>query len=365
MSNQTFFVKTKLTEICSHVLIYDDEFTQFLWPCVAFWVFDRVVRLARIAVLNYKVVFFRHTKLLATYNPDRDIIRITACPSYHRQPRPGAYYFLYFPTMLRALGNHPFTMATWSAGEKGTLPNPILDSPRSVSQEKEVLSPTVIAAEKETSSQSSHSSNGANPSTQLHFIIRPYGGLTASLRDKILKTGGLSLELTALVEGPYGETHPILKYSTVVFIAGGSGIAAVLPYMQQFLLGPSSQTTKRVHVIWAARQQTFVREVLDHELAPAAVHPAVKLDLYVTGNSPKPVKDMTVALDRFDEDIGMRYARPAIPDLLPKEVRESAGSVAVLVCGPSQMADDTRKAAVAAIGEGHEGLGYYEEYFGW
>lgn len=118
-------------------------------------------------------------------------------------------------------------------------------------------------------------------------------------------------------------------------------------------------------MIWAARQQTFVRDVLDHELAPAAIHPNVKLDLYVTGASPKPVKDKTVDLDRFDEDIGMRYARPPIANLLPAEVRESAGSTAVLVCGPAQMADDARKAAVDAVADGHAGLGYFEEYFGW
>ena len=46
-------------------------------------------------------------------------------------------------------------------------------------------------------------------------------------------------------------------------------------------------------------------------------------------------------------------------------MRESAGSTAVLVCGPAQMADDARKAAVEAVADGHAGLGYFEEYFGW
>lgn len=267
--------------------------------------------------------------------------------------------------MLRALGNHPFTMSTWSAGEKGTLPNPILNHHISGSQEKEVFSPTIHTDEKETSSESSHSVNTSDPSTKIHFIIRPYAGLTSSLRDMILKSGKPTIELTALLEGPYGETHPLLTYTNIIFIAGGSGIAAVLPYMQEFMLSSRSQPTKRVHIIWAARQQTFVRDVLDHELAPAALNPAVKLDLYVTGASPKLVKDKVVDLDRFDDDIGMRYERPIIGQLLPREVRDSAGSVAVMVCGPAQMADDARKAAVEAVAEGYEGLGYYEEYFGW
>lgn len=315
--------------------------------------------------MNYKVAFWKHTKVLVSYNSDRDILRITAYPSYHREPQPGTYYFLYFPTMLNALGNHPFTMATWTAGSKGILPNPLLDRNPSISIEKEDIAPVIQSSEKESSSMSSQSDDISDPSVKLHFIIRPYAGLTSALRDRVLKSGHSKIELTALIEGPYGESHPVLSYHTIIFIAGGSGIAAILPYLQQYLLRPKSYPTKRIHLIWAARQQTLVRDVLDHELAPVALNPAVHLDLYVTGSSPKVLKDETVALNRFDDDIGMRYARPSIPTLLPKEVREAGGSTAVLVCGPAQMADDARKAAVEAVAEGYEGLGYFEEYFGW
>lgn len=266
--------------------------------------------------------------------------------------------------MLNALGNHPFTMSTWSQGTRGILPNP-LDRVHDIPQEKEAISPVAQSTEKETSITSSQSDDISDPSMKLHFIIRPYAGLTSALRQRVLKSGRSHIELTALLEGPYGDTHPVLSYHTIIFIAGGSGIAAVLPYLQQYLLSPDSYPTKRVHLIWAARQQTLVRDVLDHELAPVALNPTVHLDLYVTGNSSQPAKDKTVALDRFDDDIGMRYARPSIPELLPKEVREAGGSTAILVCGPAQMADDARKAAVEAVSEGYEGLGYFEEYFGW
>ena len=321
--------------------------------------------MARLIVLNYKVAYGRQTKVLASYSTERDIIRLSVTPSYHRKAKPGQYYFIYFPTMLKALGNHPFTMATWSAGEKGMLPNPLLNKSRSGSQEKKIGSSEIKAIESEVISQSSHSIDASDPHLKLHFIIRPYKGLTSALRDRILKSGRSHMELTALVEGPYGETHPVLTYNNIIFIAGGTGIAAVLPYLQEFLLGNSAQPTKRVHIIWAARQSTFVRDVLDHELAPATTHANVKLDLYVTGPTLKPVKDLTVDLDRFDDDIGMRYARPSIAMLLPAEVRESVGSTAVLVCGPSQMADDARKASVQAVADGYGRLGYFEEFFGW
>lgn len=320
----------------------------------------------RLIVLNYKTAFLQHTKFLVAYNSDTDIIRITVTPSFHLKPRAGLHYYLYLPTMLKAMGNHPFTMATWTMAGTRNPRTSIVDQTMLTGQEKEI-SPAVRATEEEVSSESNGSLDNVARSTQLHFVIRPYKGLTARLRDEVLKSGKGVKEYTGFIEGPYGESHPVLDYNTILFIAGGSGIAAVLPYMQEFLQSQTvgTKVTKRVHIIWAARQQAFVRDVLDRELVTAATNPEVKLDLFVTGQSPKIVKDNTIDLDRIDADVGMRYERPAIGKILRKEVSEAVGTVAFLVCGPAGLADDARQAAVQVVGDGFNGLGYYEEYFGW
>lgn len=175
--------------------------------------------------------------------------------------------------------------------------------------------------------------------------------------------------MTAFIEGPYGESAPVFRYNTVIFISGGSGVSAVLPYMQEYLhpeLSPSSvsKVTKRIRMVWAAREQEFVRDVIDRELAAASSNPSVKLDLFVTGPSAPPVKDDMLDLDRFPGHVDLHYSRPDVPTIIRQEANESVGSIAILVCGPARLSDDARRAAVEMVGAGYE-IGYFEESFGW
>ena len=58
------------------------------------------------------------------------------------------------------------------------------------------------------------------------FLIRPYNGFTSRLKA-LAKTNS---SLRDLVEGPYGMTHSLDAFDDVLFIVGGSGIAALLAY---------------------------------------------------------------------------------------------------------------------------------------
>lgn len=187
--------------------------------------------------------------------------------------------------------------------------------------------------------------------------------MTARLRDSIVKSGASSREMTALIEGPYGGTEPVFDYNNIIFIAGGSGISAVLPYVQEFLHVRSTarSTTTRVHVIWAARQRGFIQDILETELATAAKDSRVKLDIFLTGAS-----TLTIEEDKLQAfTTRVRYERPDIKSLLHREVGESVGTVAVFVCGAAGLADDARRASVEIVGGGFKGLGYFEEQFGW
>lgn len=319
----------------------------------------------RLLVLNYKALFLRHTKVHAVYNQDHDIIRLAFTPSYHRQPKPGAHYYLHFPFVLRAIGNSPFTMSGWSKGGEYSPETSVFEKSISRSQEKGNLPSTEV----EVNSDSNGSLESRSGPTKIHFVIRPYKGLTAHLRNYIMKAGSGTREITAMIEGPYGETHPVFHYDNIIFISGGSGVSAVLPYMQQYLHPETyhssfSSVTKHVRVIWTAREGAFVRDVIDRELAAAASNSTVKLDLYVTGSSPTPVKDDTLDLDRLPGHVDLHYKRPDVQTIVRQEVGESVGSVAILVCGPAQLADDARRAAVHLTGAGYD-IGYFEEQFGW
>lgn len=266
---------------------------------------------------------------------------------------------------MRAIGNSPFTMSGWGKDGEYSPGTSVFEKSVSRSQEKGNLPSTEV----EVNSDSNGSLESRSGPTKIHFVIRPYKGLTAHLRNYIMKSGSGTREITAMIEGPYGETHPVFHYNNIIFISGGSGVSAVLPYMQQYLHPETyhssfSSVTKHVRVIWTAREGAFIRDVIDRELAGAASNSTVKLDLYVTGPSPSPVKDDTLDLDRFPGHVDLHYKRPDVQTIVRQEVGDSVGSVAILVCGPAQLADDARRAAVDMTGAGYN-IGYFEEAFGW
>lgn len=359
----------QLPDLVSHIKIYQGEFEPYLWPCVAVWSFDYFVRLVRLVLLNYKIAFGRHTKAVVKYNAQRNTIRIALTPSFQHQPRAGTHYFLYFPTMLKSVGNHPFSLSGWTSPGSGATSNSVELPSSAIDLEKIQRDPAISATEAEVSSQTNTSENSTSIATELQFVIRPYKGLTASLRDEVVKTGLGRKEMNVLIEGPYGHPHPVLSYDNVLFLVGGSGIAAALPYIQEFLRPRHTIRAKHIHLVWAVREYSFARDVLDNDLAPgasASAHDRVKLDFFVTGSAPKTVKDDALDLDRFEEaDTRISYQRFVADTMVKEEVSQAVGSLAVLACGPAQLADDARRAAVQAVKNGFDRLEYFEEQFGW
>lgn len=251
-------------------------------------------------------------------------------------------------------------MSSWSeSGQDSRRTSAVSTGSISKDPEKGNISPTEV----EVSSESTVSNDSKAGSRKIHFVIRPYKGMTARLRDSIVKSGTGSKEMTALIEGPYGEREPVFDYNNVIFIAGGSGISAVLPYVQEFLHTRSTAraSTTRIQIVWAARQRGFIQDVLENELATAVTDPRVKLNVFFTGASRQAIiEDKLQTLTT-----NVQYERPDIKSLLHREVGESVGTVAVFVCGAATLADDARRASVEIVRVGFKGLGYFEEQFGW
>ena len=407
--------------LTSHIRIFDGVYEPYIWPAVALWSFDRAVRLLRLAVLNYKVAIRKHTPVIAEYDKEKDVIRLSITPSFHLKPSPGTYYFLHFP-VLRGIGNHPFTLSGWTLPGSATNTTrvgskDVSSSAGIMSDKNKEISPAVQFSQAEVSSTSS-ASKPDDSQLKLHFIIRPYKGLTSHLRNFILKSSASApsesrpvKQLTALVEGPYGESHPLHAYPHVLFFAGGSGISASLPYIQQIFtdayessrLKDSSRpvpATRSVHLVWAAREGAFVDEVLQHELRPSILQQAascgidVRLSLHITRGSPKITSEKALSLDGMTNSeldstprngsgrvgssspngpegaatirISMHAVRPDVEAIIEQEVATClSGRLVIFTCGPGEMADQTRRKAVNVVGSGNDGVAYYEEEFGW
>lgn len=56
----------------------------------------------------------------------------------------------------------------------------------------------------------------------------------------------------AFVTGPHGTSESISQYESILLIATGSGIAAMLPYIKKLIYGYNTSTnrTRRVHLVW-------------------------------------------------------------------------------------------------------------------
>ncbi|KAF2837435.1 hypothetical protein M501DRAFT_1006521 [Patellaria atrata CBS 101060] len=151
----------------------------------------------------------------------------------------------------------------------------------------------------------SSSSNSAQP--LLVFLIRPYNGSTSSL----------------------------------LFIVGGSGIAMPLSFFKNLI--EDTSLTCSVHIVWAVREVAFLNDFLILDSQNFFRDERMCLSAYITqGNA-------TEILDRpeWPKNVIMRSGRPNVRAEVERSPQWSTpGTLAVIVCGPAQMADDARKAVV-------------------
>ena len=274
-------------------------------------------------------------------------LTVTVCNLPYK-PRPGIHYFVYLPERINFWENHPFTITNWQLRE-----------PLSGFDTKQKM--------------------------ELIFLISQRAGMTRSLAHKI-STGSGTANLKALVEGPYGQHFQIHRYEKVFLIAGGSGITNVVAYFSY--LGKLSQTansrltTRYIEMAWIAKDHDFVDDILRKEItdiiktADSAVQ--VQITIYLSRSSllKSCLNEAKAAQNSDLSSYKIRYCRPTMHSILHQCIGEGgngdAGSsdpTALLLCGPSPMRDDMRK----ALADGYDHLDnlragnvkYFEAEFSW
>ncbi|KAG5932083.1 hypothetical protein E4U53_001493 [Claviceps sorghi] len=319
----------------------------WVWICVGIWAADYIVRFLRIIWIN--VIRRSAADAIASFDQDANIIRLrVSAPSGVSRQTPGQYYF------VSVVGwhfwqNHPFTVAGRSDGVANTT------SP-------------VKAIEKEYAGNASPTGAAApdveslSDRPNMTFMIRPRSGMTRRLRELLCKNGGSGPQKLKLVlEGPYGTAANVERYQRLLFIAGGTGITAVMPYIRGLLEDdPGRRGRPTVRLVWAAPQEKFIRLVVEQHLGSlqrTCSLEKLELDFYVTSSKVGAEKS---------HDLQCKYARPDIDALVQQFVQQTADGIAgVFVCGPGRMADDARKAVVrhAKATSGHVDL--FEETYEW
>ncbi|KAH9847648.1 putative ferric-chelate reductase [Lenzites betulinus] len=336
-----------------HIQIFDGEYEPWLWACVGVWVFDRAIRIIRVAVLSFSAFRSGGNTVAIMTGGDQSLIRMTVTSALPLTPKPGDYFFLYTPLSITPWENHPFTLGSWEKNAKG--------------------------------------------GTDLHFLIAPLDGATRKMKKRIAQSQDGKAHMRVLLEGPYGHSENIGRFEHVLLVAGGSGITAILPYLHELqTTDAAARVTRDVHVVWIVKNSVYAADVLAHELAAAAstdtLHVAV--ELHLTREAGVQAADFVAAVpagaharlatekSQSDDAKSVGSAstagptvlagRPQMDALIGESLKQLVGGerVAVVACGPARMMDDLRRAVADAYGTGEhqirgDGLEYFEESFAW
>ncbi|THY21177.1 putative FRE family ferric-chelate reductase [Aureobasidium pullulans] len=345
-----------------HTSIFNARYDAYLWPIVIVWALDRGLRLLRLICCNLQVRFsekvISRTYTIASYSKGSDVIRLDVrTDSFLATPAAGQFYYLYQPTTWQGYENHPFTLGAWSSSSIGS------DEAGS-----SLLRSTGTHDDFDEEDGAFSASKRQSHGQTLTFWIRPYDGWTKRLRDSCLASPTYTTIPTILLEGPYGHHCPIATFNSVLLIAGGTGIASAVPYiLEHIALSRSGKTaTTQMHLLWTARQASFIHQVFARELRDVSHRDDFSTDLFFTRQNDSHTDD------EEGHDVALRteiqQGRPDIAAAISKAAMKAemmGQRVAVLVCGPPAMADEARIAVHGVMKRGCFGIEYFEESFGW
>lgn len=343
-----FFVTTWF-----HVIIFDGEFNYFLYPCIAIWVLDRMLRLKSLVLVSVMPRIFKGVKATVTCNPDTDMIRLDVTAFLgNTQIAPGVYYYLYIPDALRGYESHPFTLCSW---RKPQAANSEPLSPADVVKEKESdLSIRPALRDYSTGSEIAHT-----------LLVRPYEGMTGRLQRKLLSKASITpAQQTVFLEGPCGRKLDLSTYSEVLVVCGGSGITAGISHAS-FLAEKNSQT--RMHIYWAVPQRELADDVCANELASVLEAGRLNMTVHLTSDAEdeEGIPEHHRGRSKHRQPYEVILGRPDIEAVMRRHRNLATRNLAILTCGPPQFSDACRAAVVKILGEEGVEVGWYNESMTW
>lgn len=168
------------------------------------------------------------------------------------------------------------------------------------------------------------------------------------------------------IEGPYSnEAYNFDSFSTLLFVAGGSGITHPLGHIRQLLIKSSEDlvAARRIKLVW------IIRDMKNYTWISDWVRELNKLD------AGRRMFEVEVYITRATERTAPRGApknatffsgRPqpgALIDRMREEAGKDLGAISVNVCGPGGLSDSFRAAVRGRAAQVR--IEYSEESFTW
>ncbi|GKT73908.1 ferric-chelate reductase [Colletotrichum tofieldiae] len=293
---------------------------------IAIWVIDRSWRLVRMALHGVRTAIVTPVE-----GSDGQYLRVEI-EDVHAH---GVVY-LCFPTLSwRFWETHPFSVASSFTGSHVRGSTPVSTSVSHEDPEKSAADiPHSIGTESVPNAAFAKSDKMAGP--RATFIARTLTGMTAKLGAKLTTNGG-SLRIPVLVEGSYhsNATAKLAHCTSLLCIAGGVGVTAVLPIVRSF------EAPRRSRLVWGVRHENLVTA-----LAPE------------TAQLPNHVD--------FSIKVGERINIDAV---LREELARDGekGPVGIVVCGPPSMTDEVRSriSELGRTGGAKKAFVFVDEAFSW
>ncbi|GKT63234.1 ferric-chelate reductase [Colletotrichum tofieldiae] len=332
-SHQVFAVLVLVACFLHIWYLFEYKWGYEIWIYIAggLWGFDRILRVLRI-VRNGVC-----TATVSVADAQGDYIRIEIEGIVAE-----GHAYLYFPTLSwRFWESHPFSVLSSFTGSASSISSSNTSSiQRLTSDPEKTFSPRDIGtreilprADSSSDSESRSTTGPIRPCTT--FLVRPQTSTTRMLASKVVSS--TSIRLPVLVESSYHANpavHQISHCSTLLCIAGGVGISAVLPVAKTF-------GGVRARLCWGVRDESFLR-VVENEIGQLGSRVEVETKV----GERLPIREIVAQeLTRDDEK----------------------GDVGVVVCGPGGMADDVRKVVGELVAQGRvkRGVVFIDEAFSW
>lgn len=260
-------------------------FLNFIYAAIAFWAFDRAIRLVRLFVFSFdfRLKTRQRWSIGKVESFDNiNVIRITIdipapCSALHTSVSyAGSHFYLYMPS-IQAFTSHPFS----------------------------------LVQHRITKDEQSQNRN------QLIFCAAVHKGITRVLNDK-----WQNKTLPIFLDGPYGVRHNIHSFDDVFLFAAGIGITHILSLLDG-IVESNPTRNKNVHLVWCIRSIEMVAIAIDMfeevkaslKAGEALQHVTISIFISSQGESTLPVLDNEKGSSPIDEktivpseDMTMTYA---------------------------------------------------------
>ncbi|EGW35514.1 uncharacterized protein SPAPADRAFT_131789 [Spathaspora passalidarum NRRL Y-27907] len=317
--------------------IVDLGYGDILYPSVAVWCFDRLVRLCRLAYFG-----FPESTLTLVGN---ETIKMIIPKPKHWTAVPGGHAFVYFMKPAYFWQSHPFTFTSLPEEDK------------------------------------------------LVMYIKLKGGVTHSLYKLLNKSPGKTMIMRVGVEGPYGEATPAKYSDKAVFIAGGNGIPGVYSEIFDIGLRAPKESKQVLKLIWVIRE--YASLTWFHDELMRLKNTNIDITVYVTrpGDNLCKIEELSTSesskegsvkskqgtkpkesegadpIEQLKEELShvhFEQGRPNLEKLIQDEVKESAGSISFVTCGHPAMVDEVRYQCCKTIDNPEKKrVDYYEQLQIW